>query len=868
MPPNQVPFPHLLLLFREAGPARLGGGGPESPQTQANKANRGTHSGKLRANATNLAKDWQTRREQREQDNLPAITGGVPLLLEVDPGLELDELRHFFQFEIVSEHEDGFVIVASEDLDLNVFLEKINDFAGAVRGSANIAKIHELHEDPDRRLRLERILSDRLLTEWPQLREDATYVCDVGIVCLGNFEIPAPPNRRKRELDQEWAHRQLQWAQERDRAYTQWDELRITRENEVEHFVASYGGKILNILDGQAVEAALPDSFTVRIAIVGRGLKDFVLNYPFLFEVVEPEDIELPQLARAAVAGPDITVTLRPPDPKAPVVCVIDSGIQENHRLIEPAIDVETSHCFLPGRPSHDVADYVPPGGHGTRVAGAILYGEQIPREGVFQLPCWLQNARVLDKNNKLPETLFPPGLLRSIVERYHRGPRQTRIFNHSINTVAPCRLRHMSAWAAEIDLLSAQYDILLIQCAGNLYPSSEPPWIGVQEHLRAGRGYPNYLCEPSCRVANPAQSLQALTVGSIAYRAFEGDDWRSLAREDGHPSAFSRSGFGIWDVIKPEVVEYGGDYLVSGHAHPGVSTPPLARECYPELVRSTLHPPGSAFDRDEVGTSYTAPKVSRIAARLQEVLPEEPCLLYRALIVQSARWPAWAEAATPEEKAKIIHWIGYGLPDIERASTNSDHRVTLITSGEREVKARECHVYQVPIPDTMRRPGDDFDIRVEVTLSYAAQPRRTRRNLKRYLSTRVDWKSSRIGESIGAFRSRALREIEGDREEGDSFGWTLEAKPGHGQIRGVARSSGTVQKDWAIVKSNALPDQFCIAVVGHPGWSKDPESTAKYALAVSFEVVGREIAIYEDLRIAVEDLQAELEAQVEVEEA
>ena len=67
--------------------------------------------------------------------------------------------------------------------------------------------------------------------------------------------------------------------------------------------------------------------------------------------------------------------------------------------------------------------------------------------------------------------------------------------------------------------------------------------------------------------------------------------------------------------------------------------------------------------------------------------------------------------------------------------ATNSDHRVTLITSGEYEIRAGECHVYQVPIPGTMRRPADEFDIRVEVTLSYAAQPRRTRRNLRRYLS-------------------------------------------------------------------------------------------------------------------------------------
>ena len=76
----------------------------------------------------------------------------------------------------------------------------------------------------------------------------------------------------------------------------------------------------------------------------------------------------------------------------------------------------------------------------------------------------------------------------------------------------------------------------------------------------------------------------------------------------------------------------------------------------------------------------------------------------------------------------------------------------------------------------------------------------------------------------------------------------------------------GTVQKDWAIVKSNALPESFCIAVVGHQGWNPDPDSTARYALAVSFEIVNKEIPIYEPLHTAVIELQNELEAEVEAE--
>src|SRR5262249_39711415 len=157
-------------------------------------------------------------------------------------------------------------------------------------------------------------------------------------------------------------------------------------------------------------------------------------------------------------------------------------------------------------------------------------------------------------------------------------------------------------------------------------------------------------------------------------------------------------------------------------------------------------------------GTSFSTPKVTRIAARLQEVLPNESCLLYRALIVQSARWPDWTATATPAERGNIVRWIGYGIPDMERATTNTDHRTTLVTSGDKLIKAGGCHIYQVPIPPELRKPSDEFDVLVEVTLSYSAEPRRTRRNRRRYLSTWLDWKSSNRGEPLESFRRRAMK--------------------------------------------------------------------------------------------------------------
>jgi hypothetical protein len=834
-----------------------------------------------------LTTNWQQRRAEREGQDLPIIPRGIPILLQVDPGLDLDVLRDKFTFEIVAEQEEGYVIVASEDIELTPFLAMVNGFAVQIHGSATIARVHRLYDDPDQTDRLRRILSDRLFSEWPTITDDQLYIVDIGVACTGTQEIPAPPEKRKRDTDADWARKERDWSQLRSDAYNAWDNIKVAREAEIEQFAEFYRAEILHLIDGAAFDAAvLPDSFTIRVKIVGKGLKDFILNYAYIFEVVEPEDIALPQQAAHPGEQPEEAVELTAPDANAPAICVIDSGVQEAHTFIQPAIDQATSYCFLPGKSSDEVSDYVAPGGHGTRVAGAVLYGENVAPNGTLQLPFWIQNARVLDENNSMPVEMFPPEAVRTVVERFHQGPRETRIFNHSINASAPCRTRYMSAWAAEIDLLCATYDILFVQSAGNLPLSGNNPQPGVRDHLAAGRDYPVFLYEASSRIANPGQSLQALTVGSVAYGSLEDGGWRTFARERGYPSAFSRSGFSIWNVIKPEVVEYGGDNVRTATVPPDVQAGGRIAAACPELIRSTMFPPGPPVDRDETGTSFSAPKVARIAAELQRVLPDEPALLYRALIVQSARWPTWAERLFTElrrldprhdqvrrqrlieQASRIIRCIGYGVPNQEAATVNTDHRTTFITKGETQIHASECHVYQVPIPPQLRGQADEFDIRIEATLSYVAQPRRTRRNLRRYLSTWVDWKSSKLGEGINDFRVRALKEEENDTEPlpGSVLPWTLHEKSDAGWIRDTRRNSGTVQKDWAIVKSNTLPDHFCIAVVGHQGWSHDPDSAARYALAVTFEILGQEISIYDPLRTAVIELQEQVEAEIESE--
>lgn len=123
-------------------------------------------------------------------------------------------------------------------------------------------------------------------------------------------------------------------------------------------------------------------------------------------------------------------------------------------------------------------------GGHGTRVAGAVLYPRDIPDSSTYKQRFWLQNAQVLNEDNKMPEKLFPPRVLQEIIEHFHKGSAHTKVFNHSINATSPCRLVHMSAWAASIDQLTWESDLLFIVSAGNISKYGDVSKPGIREYI------------------------------------------------------------------------------------------------------------------------------------------------------------------------------------------------------------------------------------------------------------------------------------------------------------------------------------------------------------------------------------------------
>ena len=718
------PFPHLNFIKKLSGrPRFFGGGGNE--RTKYNKEHRKEHSSNLSKQTNILRSQWLGDFEKREKEGkAPIEEEVVPVFLHINPALlgDMEFSLHKFGIEIISEEEDGFIIGASTD-NLRSLQNKIEGFMIKSHNTAKIADLWEIIEGNRDSWRIEHILSEQLLKDWSSLSDEDLYEVEVSIAFDKPSQKPPSPGIRGYEKK----------LQEYRDSLVERDDLLIERENHFQKFISHYGEISSDLVH-------LEDSFGCKVEISGKGLKDLVLNYQYVFEVSEIQSVKGVEGAELEEISLEFEVI--PPDKDSPEIGVVDSGIMEEHKYLKPAINSDKSKSYV--KEDTSTADHVPGGGHGTKVAGAILYPEGISHlEPPYKLPFFLRNLRVLNSRNVL-ENFYPAELMMKIVEE---NP-DCLLFNLSVNSDCPHRKKHMSTWAAAIDFLTHKNDLLFIVSAGNLHKRV------IQRLLQNGNDYPGYLEQPDCGIANPAQSSFALCVGSINHDVFKDDYFESLGGKD-EISAFSRIGTGIWGKIKPDVVEYGGGLV---RANNGLNTVNQKIVTSPELIRSTLDG-GSAFGKDSVGTSFAAPKVANIVASLKKIYPEENANLLRALVAQGARLPE-QHFESPNELS--IRYFGYGIPKLERVSKNTETRITFYNTNL--IRAEEGHLYSIKIPEELRNPSDEFQVLIEVTLAYTAKVRRTRQKTRSYLGTWLDWTTSKVDESFEEFQEYALSLIEGRR--------------------------------------------------------------------------------------------------------
>lgn len=475
-------FQHLnLVQVIERKPFVSFGGGPKKGAiTRHNLEHRQEHYDNLTDQVKRIKESWKESLKTRQEDGLPELANKdvIPLFLHIDIAKDIEALKSF-GIEIISEEEDGYIIGANSD-DFKAFADRLDQFLTQSNQKFKDSAASILEVVTESTQRLKRILSNNLLSKWDSIEQENEIV--VYLAVSSYLKIPDYPNQTPEQSDESYQAAIERWR----RRYQEWqiakDELAMQRQTAFEDFIRPYSAVFVSSVSQYS---EFDDGFGCKIRISGIGLKDLAVNFPYIFNIEEHDPLysfqgttELESL---------LEVEIDSPSGDDPRICIIDSGIQEGHRLLAPAIDGTLSISYVPN--DTDTFDKVGGGGHGTRVAGAALFPNGIdPAEVRIQAPFWIQNARILNEENLLSSKLDEADLMRLIVDRF----KPTKIFNLSVSNGRPETYVHMPIWSATIDKIIWENDVLFCIAAGNISTSSNNADIpGVLNFILKGINYP-----------------------------------------------------------------------------------------------------------------------------------------------------------------------------------------------------------------------------------------------------------------------------------------------------------------------------------------------------------------------------------------
>ncbi|MED1002604.1 S8 family peptidase [Bacillus mobilis] len=309
-----------------------------------------------------------------------------------------------------------------------------------------------------------------------------------------------------------------------------------------------------------------------------------------------------------------------------PIIGVLDSGIADNSTL---------NPWKFGKRHTNYPPNYLNPS-HGTFVSGIITFGDVFAGKDYTGVNGFrLLDAAVFPDAQK--ESITEGELIDNIREVVEKYSDEVKIWNLSLGTKVEVKNSDFSTLGIALDSIQDENDILIIKSAGNCNNF--------------------FYGKPTSRIARGADSVRALTVGSIAHSKKQFD----IANYN-NPSPFSRTGPGPVNIVKPELVHYGGNVGIN------------AGKAVMNGVQS-LNTNGQVASN--IGTSFSTPRVTAIAADLNEKLSEsfDPVLL-KALLLHSAKYPNEVELSINEK----INQLGFGMPSkANEILYNNPHEITLI---------------------------------------------------------------------------------------------------------------------------------------------------------------------------------------------
>jgi len=532
------------------------------------------------------------------------------------------------------------------------------------------------------------------------------------------------------------------------------------------------------------------------------------------------------------------------PAADAPTVCIVDSGVSIGNPFLKPVSKEDLFKSFLKKSPNDPSDEF----GHGSGVASlASYYALDISDGAQNSGKLWIANARVLDEHNYSEDDkdsdegrLFSE-VIKEVVRTF--APLGIKIFNLAVNDEnrrwddENRKLLPRKSWVARtIDFLSREYDVVFVISTGNLFKNQ------VRGYIEEGIDYPKYLTDPRSRLLDPAQSALAITVGSVAHSVTivgpnsAGD---SVISKLEFPSPFTRRGPGINGEIKPEVVERGGNYILtsSGGVSTNVGTDVImaSKDASPSLTNMS-------------GTSFAVPRVCHslgmIHQNLSEIQVRPSAPLLRALLVNSSAHPEdsvlteFLSGLEPERAEEWLNIYGYGIPDRRRAVEADPYSALLYFQGT--LKPNKVAFLSVPVPIDLAYAERGLK-RMTVTMAYSPEVQRW--GLERYFGAVLKWRMFRGDIEQSAVVDAMSAEDTGDETYRQSLDQELTFSPGI-----TLRSKGALQHatfDWTNHHEEYSQNHYTLAIGSYEQWNRKNGGEIPYAVVVRIEDLSKSCRVY-----------------------
>lgn len=381
-----------------------------------------------------------------------------------------------------------------------------------------------------------------------------------------------------------------------------------------------------------------------------------------------------------------------------PKVALVDSGIGANNKHMSPWIDATEPYV-----PSNRQDNY-----HGEFVGGLLIYGhvanpflKEIVDTGVKILD-------VIVLPSEKYESIREDELIYALEDSLEKYAKEYKVWNLSLGSSKLCS-GMISEFTASIDELQDQYNVSFVIAAGN-YMDLRNEW-----------PIKDIFVNDMDRISLPADSIRAITVGSIAY----GNDKSNLVRK-GEATPYSRRGPGVGLSIKPDVVHFSGN----------PSNFPI----------HSINTKGHVVS--DHGTSFSVPLVSAVLAEYYEQYPGVLSkTMAKTLLLHGSRHPV-----TNKSIATINdHYLyGFGLPHrIYDVLYGSEHEITLLFEGKLNYNQNKnwIEITDFPFPESLEENGK---IRGEIYATVVYEPHLNPQRGSEYCRSNLDLRLRTIGENEG----------------------------------------------------------------------------------------------------------------------